>query len=367
MAARDNFPASIKNAIALRAGYRCSFTGCNCLTVGPSDESETAVATTGVAAHIHAASSGTGARRYSATMTSEERSGIGNAIWMCATHATLIDRDEVTYTVAVLKKMKVEHELRIASEHSGVQDNSETLSLIALGPEVIATGELIGHSGLNWTLRIDHFVAGDLTSIINFGENFSTLSPCERYVLINALGDGRRLTEAPAFKIENNIQYLNLVVESSFPRITVQSLKKDIALFNHDLTLTNGNLGVVSGLEVLPQKLQLNLGMQQGEALLHPEHGSRTGEFFKLFGNSVWFQDLVKLEIIRLAAIPRNNLGGEHLPLECVEKVNSVELLADQPVNRRIPATVGLSVKGLGLWSHKIELFIPDLYIQRQH
>lgn len=360
MANRDNFPAAIKNAIALRAGYRCSFAGCNCLTVGPSDESETAVASTGVAAHIHAASAGPGARRYLATMTPEERSGIGNAIWMCATHATLIDRDETTYTAEILKKMKADHELTIATEHSGVTSSSKTLSLIALGPEVIVTGELVGHSGLNWTIRIDHFITGDLTSIINFGESFATLNNSDRYVLINSIGDGRRLTEAPTLKIESKIKYLNLVVESRFPRIKAQSLKKDIALFNNDLTITGGNLGMVSGLDALPQKLQLNLGMQQGEIAFHPEHGSRTGEFFRLFGNSVWFQELVKLEIIRLAAIPRLDAGTENLPLQCVDRVNSVELLESKPINKRIPANVELIVNGVGQWSQKIELFIPE-------
>lgn len=359
MTKRDNFSPAVKNAIALRSGYRCSFTGCDCLTVGPSDESEAAVASTGVAAHIHAASSGKGARRYLATMTPEERSGIGNAIWMCATHATLIDRDESTYTATVLKQMKAEHERRIESAHSGVQNQSNSLSLIGLGPEVIATGELVGISGLKWTVRIDHFVSGDINSIIKFGESFATLNPSERFVLINALGDGRCLARAPVYRIESNVKYLDLEVETSFPRITAQSLKKDIALLNNDLSITNGQFGVISGLDALPQKIQLNLGMQQGESPFHPKHGSRTGEFFQLFGNSVWFQELIKLELIRLASIPILGAGTDYLPFQCVEKVISIQLLADQTVNSRIPAKISLMVKGVGQWEHQIELFVP--------
>jgi hypothetical protein len=56
---------------------------------------------TGNAAHIHGAAPGPGSRRYLESMTPEERSDISNAIWLCAYHADLIDKDEVTYTADV--------------------------------------------------------------------------------------------------------------------------------------------------------------------------------------------------------------------------------------------------------------------------
>jgi len=46
-------------------------------------------------------------------MTSAERSHIDNAIWLCADHADLIDRDEVTYTARRLQAMKREHEVLV--------------------------------------------------------------------------------------------------------------------------------------------------------------------------------------------------------------------------------------------------------------
>ncbi len=36
-----------------------------------------------------------GGRRFLASMTPEQRSHIDNAIWLCDSHAKLIDRDEV--------------------------------------------------------------------------------------------------------------------------------------------------------------------------------------------------------------------------------------------------------------------------------
>src|ERR1700733_12739970 len=112
MSNRDEFSPRTKQAIALRASHRCSFPNCPQTTAGPSDESSEAVNMIGKAAHIHAAAPG--GRRYLASMTPEQRSDISNAIWLCATHADLVDRDEVTYTADVLRTMKRDHEAKCA-------------------------------------------------------------------------------------------------------------------------------------------------------------------------------------------------------------------------------------------------------------
>ena len=65
----------------------------------------------GKAAQIHAAAPGRGARRYLASMSREERTHITNAIWLCATHADLIDRDEVEYTADALRVTKAETDI----------------------------------------------------------------------------------------------------------------------------------------------------------------------------------------------------------------------------------------------------------------
>src|SRR6478672_9838259 len=101
--ARDEFSAPVKNALAHRAGYVCSNPACRASTAGPSEESEMARSNVGVAAHITAAASGPGARRYDELLSPEERASIENGIWLCQTCATLIDDDEVTYTVDVLR------------------------------------------------------------------------------------------------------------------------------------------------------------------------------------------------------------------------------------------------------------------------
>lgn len=99
MSSRDEFSPRTRRAVALRAGYLCSFRGCQQPTAGPSQESPVAVTVTGRAAHIHGAAPGPGSRRYLASMSPEERSDISNAIWLCTYHADLIDQDEVLFVI----------------------------------------------------------------------------------------------------------------------------------------------------------------------------------------------------------------------------------------------------------------------------
>lgn len=101
---RDDFSENTKRIAADRVGYRCSFPGCPNATIGASMDSPTKISKTGVAAHICAAAKG--GPRYDANMTPEERSSVENCIWLCQTHARLIDTDVVTYPVAKLKQWK---------------------------------------------------------------------------------------------------------------------------------------------------------------------------------------------------------------------------------------------------------------------
>src|SRR5580692_10273898 len=123
MSNRDDFSKKTRIAAAMRASWRCSFTGCGKPTVGPSEESSEAITVIGKAAHICGAAPGPGSRRYDASMTPEQRKSIDNAIWLCADHADLVDDDEVTYTVEALRAMKREHEaacsrnLRLGKSH----------------------------------------------------------------------------------------------------------------------------------------------------------------------------------------------------------------------------------------------------------
>lgn len=125
---RDEFAPDIKKRLAQRAGYLCSI--CNSITVGPSDEGDASVNVTGIAAHITAASSG--GRRYDPNLTPESRASIDNGIWLCNTHADLIDGDEVTYTTGYLKRIKKNHEEKIKFKQSGIDIEKGIITKIEL-------------------------------------------------------------------------------------------------------------------------------------------------------------------------------------------------------------------------------------------
>tara|TARA_R110001606_G_scaffold174177_1_gene320804 strand:+ start:6291 stop:10526 length:4236 start_codon:yes stop_codon:yes gene_type:complete len=63
----------------------------------------------GVAAHICAAASGVGARRYRADMTPDQRKSHENGIWLCQDCAKAIDSDDPIFTEAFLHSWKQKH------------------------------------------------------------------------------------------------------------------------------------------------------------------------------------------------------------------------------------------------------------------
>jgi hypothetical protein len=104
MAGRDaEFTEATKTALSKRAGFRCSYPGCNAVTVGPSGEGGEATASTGMACHIYSASDAPPARRRNSGLPLEKLASIENGIWMCYSHGKLIDADESAYTPEILK------------------------------------------------------------------------------------------------------------------------------------------------------------------------------------------------------------------------------------------------------------------------
>lgn len=105
----DDFSAPTKRLIAARAGYQCAFPNCFTPTSGPALDEQRAV-NIGEAAHITAAQPN--GPRYDSSLTPDERSDADNGIWMCSTHATLIDRDVTQYSTELLREWKWQSEDR---------------------------------------------------------------------------------------------------------------------------------------------------------------------------------------------------------------------------------------------------------------
>lgn len=113
MGKRDEFREPVKRVIAARAGFRCSDPDCQKFTVGPTVDT-TKKFNIGAACHIAAAAKG--GPRYDPSMTPEQRKHPDNGIWMCRTHADLVDDDAVKYSLDLLRTWKREAEERVLRE-----------------------------------------------------------------------------------------------------------------------------------------------------------------------------------------------------------------------------------------------------------
>ncbi|HCG5509821.1 TPA: hypothetical protein NJ005_002784 [Vibrio parahaemolyticus] len=124
---RDEFPEKTKKILAERVAWHCSFPNCDAVTVGPSNTDPTNKINNGIAAHITAAAEG--GPRYDEKLSSEQRKSLDNGIWMCRQHGNLIDADYGKYTVADLKKWKLEAEKRASQRLEASNSLGGTIGL----------------------------------------------------------------------------------------------------------------------------------------------------------------------------------------------------------------------------------------------
>jgi hypothetical protein len=325
-----------------------------------------AVARIGVAAHISAAAPG--GRRYLPELTSMERTAIENAIWLCATHGTLIDQDDRTYSIDRLQRMKADHEARIGqqlrSRTTGLIEESE--NLVAIGPDTVCVGALAAAQGPHWEIRLSHFVNGSAASLLAFGDRFTELPAQDQHVLLNSLGDGRRLTEAPSWRRTNDCVVLTCKTLPAATRIRAQDLGEDLMVGpDHDLALTaDGDLAMVSGVARLKQHVETCLSSIKGEMEWARAFGTRISEYFENFLGSPWLDQLVRLEAIRLAAIPYSDERDHepYTPLRCVERVRELRFTGNAQRHGWVPVRVDMDVNGVGAWRENIELFVSDRF-----
>lgn len=338
----------------MRSAYRCSFTSCGRSTVGPGNEGPESHVTLGVAAHICAAAPG--GKRYDASMTPEQRSNIDNGIWLCANHARQIDGDDHTYTVESIREMRRTHEENCSRELSSGAGALAGEDLIALGPDIVALGRIRSVESGAWTISLRHFLAGDVSSLVAYIERFGRLREEHRYVLLNEFGDGRVLTEAPALRTTPEGYEVECHIAPAADRDDAHNLPKDYALERGDLELENGGWRAVSGLDALPQTIRRCLLLARGESPLHPTFGSRLSEYCEEFRDSPWLARILKLDIIRLAAIPYSDrmTSSSVTPLRCVNRVQSVEVA--EVMGEKLPLHVDLDVNGVGTWRCTIEV-----------
>lgn len=114
MPKQDRFKQSIIAVLAKRSANQCANPDCGAITSGPSARKRTASVNVGEAAHIYGASPTSA--RYDPAMSSQARSDITNAIWLCGNCHKLVDDDEVKYPAGLLFEWQRSHEEQITQQ-----------------------------------------------------------------------------------------------------------------------------------------------------------------------------------------------------------------------------------------------------------
>ncbi len=147
---RDDFLGTTKRLLRNRVGGRCSNPECRVPTDAPSEEGPEKVNSIGKAAHITAAAPGPGARRYNSALKPIERRSIHNGIWLCGSCADKIDKDDKTYTVALLHEWKRKAEESAKREQGkklpDEQDAVNTLVAAATGQTAVFLPNLMANA-----------------------------------------------------------------------------------------------------------------------------------------------------------------------------------------------------------------------------
>jgi hypothetical protein len=226
-----------------------------------------------------------------------------------------------------------------------------------------ASASLTHIEASSWTLRLSHFLIGDVQKVISFISGFASEAPDQRYILSNELGDGRVLIAAPSLTKQADGYSLLCSVAPGFPRTDVQKLGSALATHadTNDLYFDDkGNIARVSGLDYFPQRVRELLSMQRGESPFSPTFGMRFFEYFEDYRGSPWLNLLFKLDVVRQASIPfGDRLDRQRTPLRCVTRVRNVELLAEVPAQNRLPVRVDFEVQGLGPWQRELSIYMP--------
>lgn len=127
---RDDFSTPTKRTLAERAGFICSNPDCRRKQLGPAPGDPSKSVNLGKAAHICAAASG--GPRFDETQTQEQRTSLGNAIFLCGGCADLIDKNGgVGHPAAMLHSWKQAHEAWVTEQlNKGELDRAEFAQVI---------------------------------------------------------------------------------------------------------------------------------------------------------------------------------------------------------------------------------------------
>ena len=310
----------------------------------------------GIAAHITAAASGPGARRYDQSLTSEQRSGIENGIWVCRGCDGIIDRDEVRFTRSVLHSLRRDH---TEFARLGEQRDND-VGIIAIGPNIYAGGQVQNLNGQNVSFQLTFFLNGTSNDLFSYVSQFSSFHRLEQYVVISELGLGGLLSGSPEIERNGPFWTLNFTWDEPAPRRSAS-----------ELTGMCENTGrFIEGAQYWKQTFQRVLGQPTRSWFANMEGGSHLSELYDALRSSIWFEHLLKCELTRLSSVPAaahlGSAASGHPPFQCVTHVRDVSVPSDTLENNRFAVNVEFDLQGYGRWSDTLTVFVYDTEMLRE-
>lgn len=360
MRVRDSFSASVKKKLAERVSWKCSFPGCGRITIGPGHKDLKDTINLGEAAHINAASRK--GPRYSEEMTPDERKSIDNAIWMCAQHAKMIDKDYTIYSAATIKQWKLIAEKSTYQQLQELsKDTDIPLTFISIGSKLIFEGLWKSAKNNNWIFEVSDFVLGDINALRGFSIN-KAKQTLDDYVIVETQGDGRKLDKIFNWNYIEGRYEIEIEVLEKAPRENPDDVGGDIALDDDgDLKFENGGFIIIRGIECAKQIISLVLSTGFGELSDEPDLGCYFSDYYWKFKENLnLLNRLLKLEIARLVSIPAIkslNLTS-NAPLNFINRIIEVEILSIKLNNGRIPVKIVLEWGNGEVWTDTIQIYI---------
>jgi len=361
---RDNFSPKIKRTLASRVAYRCSFAGCNRITVGPGTKDSAHVILVGEAAHIYSAAPN--GPRNNPGLTPEQRSSVDNGIGMCNTHARLIDVDVMNYSPETLLKWKLDAENYVRGMLATLEQETlpAPLTLIMLNIEIVLQCKWVYVKEETWEFDVYNFIEGDVMDLREYINNYSRLPQSEKYIVVESQGDGRMVESISLCENKDGRYLLSCTLYAKSPRTNPHDVGGDMAMGDDgDLIWADGDMGMVYGIDCALQIIRANLSWEFGW-WANPKLGSNFKEIYKKYRQSEdELNSMMKLELTRLITVPVpkglfDDASTEAVPeLNFINRINWVKVRQYDSSKPFLPIVVSLEWGNNENWEG--ELLIP--------
>jgi hypothetical protein len=224
-----------------------------------------------------------------------------------------------------------------------------------LGPDIIFEADMISMSSGLWTIRFRNSVRGGMSDIARYIADYDSLPIDERFIVSEAVGQGRLLASAPSLER----QTLSLHLNAASRRTRVDSYEVDLRLDStRHLSISSNGFELVSGIEAAIQAISTALSLVYGESVYAPRVGSRCSEFFHSESDMSRVSRLFGLELARFAYAPQATTP----PLDFIRSVASLRIQDQKPdTHGRISMEAELLLEGHGRWCGDVGVFVGSI------